>query len=164
MTVFERYTDDAKEVVRLAVLAAQQLNHNYIGTEHILLGLLRQGDRTIASALSRSSVTDESVTQYVIDTIRKGGYSQSLPSEFTPRAKAALGNASIETLKIGRWSDGVTPACILLALIDQAVRLDSERGVAVCALAALGAGDFGALREDVCMLIEVVRRSPLVGG
>src|SRR2546426_2602670 len=98
---FSRYTDRARRSIEEASRAAQQLGHNYIGTEHLLLGLRRVEDGVAAKALQEANVTE----QYIADQIESMvGRGQSAPADrrpFTPRAHNAITNGLSEALKLG---------------------------------------------------------------
>ena len=88
--MFERFTDRARRVVVLAQEEARMLNHNYIGTEHILLGLIHEGEGVAAKALESLGISLEAVWAQVEEIIGQG---QSAPTghiPFTPRAKKVL--------------------------------------------------------------------------
>ncbi|MEZ5340810.1 MAG: Clp protease N-terminal domain-containing protein [Acidimicrobiales bacterium] len=85
--MFERFTDRARRVVVLAQEEARLLNHNYIGTEHILLGLIHEGEGVAAKALESLSISLEAVRSQVEEIIGQGGSSPSGHIPFTPRAK-----------------------------------------------------------------------------
>ena len=85
--MFERFTDRARRVVVLAQEEARLLNHNYIGTEHILLGLIHEGEGVAAKALESLGISLEAVRQQVEEIIGQGGSSPSGHIPFTPRAK-----------------------------------------------------------------------------
>ena len=88
--MFERFTDRARRVVVLAQEEARLLNHNYIGTEHILLGLIHEGEGVAAKALESLGISLEAVRAQVEEIIGQG---QSAPTghiPFTPRAKKVL--------------------------------------------------------------------------
>ena len=88
--MFERFTDRARGVVVLAEEEARILNHNYIGTEHILLGLIHEGDGVAAKTLESLGISLQAVRQEVEETIGQG---EQVPSEgiaFTPRGEEGL--------------------------------------------------------------------------
>ena len=85
--MFERFTDRARRVVVLAQEEARMLNHNYIGTEHILLGLIHEGEGVAAKALESLGISLEAVRQKVEEIIGHGQQSPSGHIPFTPRAK-----------------------------------------------------------------------------
>ena len=88
--MFERFTDRARRVVVLAQEEARMLNHNYIGTEHILLGLIHEGEGVAAKALESLGISLEAVRQQVEEIIGQGQYAPSGHIPFTPRAKKVL--------------------------------------------------------------------------
>src|SRR5690625_6295166 len=88
--MFERFTDRARRVVVLAQEEAKMLNHNYIGTEHILLGLIHEGEGVAAKALESLGISLEAVRQQVEEIIGQGQQAPSGHIPFTPRAKKVL--------------------------------------------------------------------------
>jgi ATP-dependent Clp protease ATP-binding subunit ClpC len=115
--VFERFTDRARRVVVLAQEEARLLNHNYIGTEHILLGLIHEGEGVAAKALESLGISLEKVRQQVEEIIGAG---QSPPSghiPFTPRAKKVLELSLREALQLGHNYIGTEH--ILLGLVRE---------------------------------------------
>ena len=88
--MFERFTDRARRVVVLAQEEARRLNHDYIGTEHILLGLIREGEGVAAKALESLGISLEVVRQQVEEIIGRGQQAASGHIPFTPRAKKVL--------------------------------------------------------------------------
>ena len=88
--MFERFTDRARRVVVLAQEEARLLNHSYIGTEHILLGLIHEGEGVAAKALESLGISLEAVRSQVEEIIGQGGSSPSGHIPFTPRAKKVL--------------------------------------------------------------------------
>src|SRR6266702_661336 len=88
--MFERFTDRARRVVVLAQEEARMLNHNYIGTEHILLGLIHEGEGVAAKALESMNISLEAVRQQVEDIIGQGQAAPTGHIPFTPRAKKVL--------------------------------------------------------------------------
>jgi ATP-dependent Clp protease ATP-binding subunit ClpC len=130
--MFERFTDGAKEVVVLAQDEARSLRHNYIGTEHILLGLLREEQGPAARVLTGLGVTLPAVRDEVVRII---GLGEELPTvqliPFTPRAKKVLELAFREALRLGHKYIGTEH--LLLGLIREG------EGVAVVILDDLGA-------------------------
>src|SRR6266540_802344 len=100
--MFERFTDRARRVVVLAQEEARMLNHNYIGTEHILLGLIHEGEGVAAKALESLGISLEGVRQQVEEIIGQGQQAPSGHIPFTPRAKKVLELSLRETLQLGR--------------------------------------------------------------
>src|SRR5215207_74199 len=99
--MFERFTDRARRVVVLAQEEARLLNHNYIGTEHILLGLIHEGEGVAAKALESLNISLEAVRSQVEEIIGQGGSSPSGHIPFTPRAKKVLELSLREALQLG---------------------------------------------------------------
>src|SRR5438093_10014850 len=97
----ERFTDRARRVVVLAQEEARLLNHNYIGTEHILLGLIHEGEGVAAKALESLGISLEAVRNQVEEIIAQGGSSPSGHIPFTPRAKKVLELSLREALQLG---------------------------------------------------------------
>src|SRR5690348_7171954 len=97
----ERFTDRARRVVVLAQEEARMLNHNYIGTEHILLGLIHEGEGVAAKALESLGISLEAVRQQVEEIIGQGQQAPSGHIPFTPRAKKVLELSLREALQLG---------------------------------------------------------------
>lgn len=85
--MFQRFSDSARRVVVLAQEEARKLNHNYIGTEHLLLGLIQEGEGIAAKALESFQINLESVRGQVVEVIGRGSSAPSGHIPFTPRAK-----------------------------------------------------------------------------
>ena len=143
--MFERFTDRARRAVVLAQEEARLLNHNYIGTEHILLGLIHEGAGVAARALESLDISLESVRAEVEDIIGSGGEEPSGHIPFTPRAKKVLELSLREALHLGHNYMGTEH--ILLGLIREG------EGVAAHVLLKLGA-DLARVRERVIELLE----------
>lgn len=99
--MFERFTDRARRVVVLAQEEARSLNHNYIGTEHILLGLLNEGEGIAAKALESLGIGLDSVRDEVVKIIGPGQQAPTGHIPFTPRAKKVLELSLREALQLG---------------------------------------------------------------
>jgi ATP-dependent Clp protease ATP-binding subunit ClpC len=99
--VFERFTDRARSVLRLAQEEARLLNHSFVGTEHLLLGLIHEGEGVGAMALESLGVDLEATRERVRETITTPLDSETGSSPFTPRAKKALEMALRESLQLG---------------------------------------------------------------
>jgi ATP-dependent Clp protease ATP-binding subunit ClpC len=99
--MFERFTDRARRVVVLAQEHARMLNHNRIGTEHLLLGLLHEGEGVAATALDSLGIDRAYVEQRVVETIGRGAEAPSGHIPFTPAAKKALERSLREALGLG---------------------------------------------------------------
>ena len=155
--MFERFTDRARRVVVLAQEEARLLNHNYIGTEHILLGLIHEGEGVAAKALESLGISLEAVRAQVEEIIGQG---QSAPTghiPFTPRAKKVLELSLREALQLGHNYIGTEH--LLLGLVREAdsgaaqvlagrgADLDSARQ-AVARQLTTGAGDRAAAKPS----------------
>lgn len=143
--MFERFTDRARRVVVLAQEEARLLNHNYIGTEHILLGLIHEGEGVDAKALESLGISLEAVRNQVEEIIGQGGSSPSGHIPFTPRAKKVLELSLREALQLGHNYIGTEH--ILLGLIREG------EGVAAQVLVKLGA-DLSRVRQQVIQLLS----------
>ncbi|MGB7982288.1 MAG: ATP-dependent Clp protease ATP-binding subunit [Candidatus Nanopelagicales bacterium] len=143
--MFERFTDRARRVVVLAQEEARMLNHNYIGTEHILLGLIHEGEGVAAKALESMGISLESVRQQVEEIIGQGQQAPSGHIPFTPRAKKVLELSLREALQLGHNYIGTEH--ILLGLIREG------EGVAAQVLVKLGA-DLTKVRQQVIQLLS----------
>src|ERR1700685_508090 len=149
--MFERFTNQSRRVVVLAQEEARMLDHNYIGTEHLLLGLLHEGRGSAARALEAMDVTLQAARDQVIEIIGRGQAQQSGHIPFTPRAKKSLELSLREALQLG---DGyIGTGHLLLGLIHQG------DNVAVKILGSLGA-DLKDLRARVT---EELRGNPEEG-
>src|SRR5213082_568597 len=143
--MFERFTDRARRVVVLAQEEARILNHNYIGTEHILLGLIHEGEGVAAKALESLGISLEGVRQQVEEIIGQGQQAPSGHIPFTPRAKKVLELSLREALQLGHNYIGTEH--ILLGLIREG------EGVAAQVLVKLGA-DLSRVRQQVIQLLS----------
>src|SRR5881628_2740285 len=143
--MFERFTDRARRVVVLAQEEARMLNHNYIGTEHILLGLIHEGEGVAAKALESLGISLDAVRQQVEEIIGQGQQAPSGHIPFTPRAKKVLELSLREALQLGHNYIGTEH--ILLGLIREG------EGVAAQVLQKLGA-DLNRVRQTVIQLLS----------
>ncbi|GAA1696638.1 ATP-dependent Clp protease ATP-binding subunit [Microcella alkalica] len=143
--MFERFTDRARRVVVLAQEEAKMLNHNYIGTEHILLGLIHEGEGVAAKALESLSISLDAVREQVQDIIGQGQQQPTGHIPFTPRAKKVLELSLREALQLGHNYIGTEH--ILLGLIREG------EGVAAQVLVKLGA-DLNRVRQQVIQLLS----------
>lgn len=137
--MFERFTDRARRVVVLAQEEARMLNHNYIGTEHILLGLIHEGEGVAAKALESLGISLDAVREQVQEIIGQGQQAPSGHIPFTPRAKKVLELSLREALQLGHNYIGTEH--ILLGLIREG------EGVAAQVLVKLGA-DLNRVRQQ----------------
>ena len=143
--MFERFTDRARRVVVLAQEEARMLNHNYIGTEHILLGLIHEGEGVAAKGLESMGISLEGVRAQVEEIIGQGQQAPSGHIPFTPRAKKVLELSLREALQLGHNYIGTEH--ILLGLIREG------EGVAAQVLVKLGA-DLNRVRQQVIQLLS----------
>ncbi|MBA3265480.1 MAG: ATP-dependent Clp protease ATP-binding subunit [Nocardioidaceae bacterium] len=143
--MFERFTDRARRVVVLAQEEARMLSHNYIGTEHILLGLIHEGEGVAAKALESLNISLEAVRAQVEEIIGQGQQAPSGHIPFTPRAKKVLELSLREALQLGHNYIGTEH--ILLGLIREG------EGVAAQVLVKLGA-DLNRVRQQVIQLLS----------
>src|SRR5476651_1668058 len=153
--MFERFTDRARRVVVLAQEEAKMLNHNYIGTEHILLGLIHEGEGVAAKALESLGISLDAVREQVQDIIGQGQNAPSGHIPFTPRAKKVLELSLREALQLGHNYIGTEH--ILLGLIREG------EGVAAQVLVKLGA-DLSRVRQQVIQLLSGYAGSKESGG
>ena len=143
--MFERFTDRARRVIVLAQEEARGLNHNYIGTEHILLGLIHEGEGVAAKALESMGISLEAVRQEVEEIIGQGTEPPVGHIPFTPRAKKVLELSLREGLQMGHKYIGTE--FLLLGLIREG------EGVAAQVLVKLGA-DLPRVRQQVIQLLS----------
>ena len=143
--MFERFTDRARRVVVLAQEEARMLNHDYIGTEHVLLGLIHEGEGVAANALESLGISLEAVRQQVEEIIGQGQQAPSGHIPFTPRAKKVFELSLREALQLGHNYIGTEH--ILLGLIREG------EGVAAQVLVKLGA-DLNRVRQQVIQLLH----------
>jgi Clp amino terminal domain, pathogenicity island component len=153
--MFERFTDRARRVVVLAQEEARLLNHNYIGTEHILLGLIHEGEGVAARALESLDISLEAVRAEIKQIIGQGEQRPGAHIPFTPRAKKVLELSLREALELGHNYIGTEH--ILLGLIREG------QGVAAQVLVKLGA-DRERVRQAVVQLLSGYPGPPGPGG
>jgi ATP-dependent Clp protease ATP-binding subunit ClpC len=143
--MFERFTDGSRRVVVLAQDEARMLNHNYVGTEHILLGLIHEGEGVAARTLESLGISLDVVRQQVEEIIGRGQQAPSVHIPFTPRAKEVLELSLSESLQLGHGYIGTEH--ILLGLLREG------GGVAAQVLVKLGA-DLNRVRQQVIQLLH----------
>jgi ATP-dependent Clp protease ATP-binding subunit ClpA len=143
--MFERFTNQSRRVVVLAQEEARVLNHNYIGTEHLLLGLLHEGSGTAATALTSAGITLEAARAEVESVIGQGKEVPSGHIPFTSRAKKCLELSLREALQLG--DNYIGTGHLLLGLIR------TGDGVGTQVLERLGA-NLGQLRDRVTAELE----------
>ncbi|WP_216431949.1 ATP-dependent Clp protease ATP-binding subunit [Arcanobacterium phocae] len=143
--MFERFTDRARRVIVLAQEEARNLKHNYLGTEHILLGLIKEGEGVAAKALEALDVSFDAVRDQVVEIIGEGQEQPSGHIPFTPRAKKVLEYAMREGLQLGHSYIGTEH--LLLGLCRE------QEGVAAQVLVKLDA-DLPKVRQQVTQLLS----------
>jgi len=143
--LFERFTDRARRVLVLAQEEARLLNHSFIGTEHILLGLIHEGEGLAAKALESLGISLEAVREKVEETIGPAGSAPTGSPPFTPRAKKVLELSLREALQLGHNYIGTEH--MLLGLVREG------EGVAAQVLISLGA-DLSRVRQTVIQLLS----------
>ena len=142
--VLERFSDQARHVLALAQEEARLLNHSYIGTEHILLGLVRADEGVAAEALAQMDISLDAVRQRVEETVGRSPTHRTSSPPFTPRAKKVLELSLRESLHLG--DNDIGTEHILLGLLREG------EGVAAQVLMSLGA-DLGRVRQGVMALL-----------
>ena len=148
--MFERFTDRARRVVVLAQDEARSLNHNYIGTEHLLLGLITEGEGVAAKALESLDINKDAVRSAVVDIIGEGEKPVEGHIPFTPRAKRVFELSLREALQLGHNYIGTEH--LLLGLLKEG------EGVASQVLIKLGA-DLSKVRQTVIELLSGYQRN-----
>jgi len=143
--MFERFTDQARRVVVVAQEESRKLGHDYIGTEHLLLGILGAGESVAVQALASLGVSLEAARQQVEDIVGRGSHEVSGHIPFTPRAKKVLELSLREAIQLGHNYIGTEH--ILLGLIREG------EGVAAQVLTRLGA-DLNRTRQQVIRLLH----------
>jgi hypothetical protein len=146
--MFERFTERARRVVVLAQEEARRLNHNHIGTEHILLGLIHEGEGVAAASLESLGISLEAIREQIEGIIGQGRTSPAGSIPYTPRARKVLELSLREALQLGHHHIGTEH--ILLGLIREG------RGAAAQVLVRLGA-DLARVREQVIQMLEDAR-------
>ena len=147
--MFERFTDRARRVVVLAQDEARGLKHNYIGTEHLLLGLISEGDGVAAKALETMGIKGEAVRASVIEIIGEGEKPVEGHIPFTPRAKRVFELSLREALQLGHNYIGTEH--LLLGLLKEG------EGVAAQVLTKQGA-DLAQVRQTVIQMLSGYQR------
>ena len=152
--MFERFTERARQVVVLAQDEARALKHNYIGTEHILLGLLREEEGLAARVLESLDITVEEVRAQVARIVGQGDEVTTGQIPFTPRAKKVLELALREALSLGHNYIGTEH--ILLGLVRE------NEGVAARILLDFDA-DAEKIRNEIIRMLSGPGRRPQTG-
>ena len=143
MAMFGRFTERAQKAILLAQEEARRLRHNYVGTEHILLGLLAEGEGIAATALNKVGVDLEKARNEVIKAIGQGNYDADIMG-FTPRTKRIFELSFLEARNLGHNYVGTEH--ILLGLLDE------SEGVAISVLKKLGV-DIPKLKQTVLSML-----------
>lgn len=149
--MFERFTEPSRRVVVLAQEEARMLDHNYIGTEHLLLGLIKEGNGVAAKALESLGVSAEGLRERVVGIVGTGQHTVAAHIPFTPQAKQVLRLALSEAQRLGHHYIGTEH--VLLGLIQE------KDGVAAQVLADVGADLRRVQAEVVRLLTEYQRRT-----
>ena len=152
--MFERFTDRARRVIVLAQEEARGLKHNYLGTEHILLGLIKEGEGVAAKAIEALGINFDAVREQVVDIIGEGQEHPNGHIPFTPRAKKVLEYAMREGLQLGHSYIGTEH--LLLGLTRE------QDGVAAQVLSKLGS-DAPKVRQQVTQLLSGFQGKEAVG-
>jgi ATP-dependent Clp protease ATP-binding subunit ClpC len=142
---FERFTDRARRVLVLAQEEARLLNHSFIGTEHILLGLIAEGEGLAAQALAQLEVSRDEVRERIEETIGLSGSPSTGSPPFTPRAKKVMELSLREALQLGHNYIGTEH--LLLGIVREG------EGVAAQVLISLGA-DLPTVRQQVMLMLQ----------
>ena len=153
--MFERFTDRARRVVVEAQNEAKALGHDYLGTEHLLLGLISEGHGLAMKALESLGIDGVRLRERVVETVGTGTHETQAHIPFTPRAKEVLRLALSEAQHLGH--DYIGTEHVLLGLIRE------KDGVAARALADAGA-DLERTRAEVARLLAAYQRRAGSGG
>jgi len=143
--MFERFTDRARRVMLLAEEEARRLNHDHVGTEHILLGLVLEGEGVAARALESLGISLQAVREQVEESIGRGQQAPPGRIPYTPRAKKTLELSLREALHLGHHYIGTEH--ILLGVIREG------EGPAAQVLVNLG-GDLNRVRQQVIQVLQ----------
>lgn len=117
MYEFKGFTQKANKALNIAIKSAEDFGHSYIGTEHLLLGLIKEGSGVAATALIEAGLTAESVEETILKVDGQGQYVSLTPSDFTPRSKRVMQNAVMIASKLG--SNYVGTEHLLLSLLEE---------------------------------------------
>jgi ATP-dependent Clp protease ATP-binding subunit ClpC len=150
--MFERFTDRARRVVVLAQEEARGLNHNYIGTEHILLSLIHEGGGVAAEALRSLGISLEAVRQQVEEIIGRGFQEPTGPIPFTPRAKKVFELALREALAAKDSYIGTEHILLAIVREGEGVAAQIGEGVAAQILVKLGV-DLDKVRQQLIRVL-----------
>ena len=143
--MFERFTDRARRVLVLAQEEAKELNHNFIGTEHIMLGLLKEGEGIAAKALESLGASIDAAREKLREAAGPVSSSSTASPPFTPKAKKVLESSLREALRLGHSYIGTEH--MLLGLLQE------EEGIAISILEDIGV-DVSKIRDTVLSMME----------
>jgi ATP-dependent Clp protease ATP-binding subunit ClpC len=146
--MFERFTDRARQVVVLAGEEARRLGHNFVGTEHLLLGIVAERQGVAVRVLEALGISLDDVRERVEQLVGRGGHEEAGKIPFTPRAKKVLELSLRESLQLGH--DYVGTEHILLGLVREG------DGVAAQVLVPMGA-DMAATRQEVIRVLGLLQ-------
>ncbi len=128
---FEGFTQKANDSINLAIACAQEMGHTYIGSEHLLLGLLKEGKSVACGLLNNKNVTDEDIEQRLVEVVGKGLPTELSANDFTPRSKRILETAIYESRRMGQGYVGTEH--LLMAILKEedsyAVKFLQEMGI-----------------------------------
>ena len=112
-----RFTESAQRAINLAAESARDLGHNYVGTEHMLLGLIKEGDGVAAKILESNDITEDSVSGVIHEILNVGEPLDELPGGFTPRTKYVIERSAAEAARLGHNYVGTEH--LLIALLRE---------------------------------------------
>ena len=112
-----RFTESAQNAINLAAESAMELGHNYVGTEHMLLGLIKEGDGVAAKILESNDINEENVTEAIREMLGTGEPVKEMPNSFTPRTKSVVQRSAVEARRLGHNYVGTEH--LLIALLRE---------------------------------------------
>ena len=112
-----RFTESAQNAINLAAESAMELGHNYVGTEHMLLGLIKEGDGVAANILESNDINEENVTEAIREMLGTGEPVKEMPNSFTPRTKYVVQRSAVEARRLGHNYVGTEH--LLIALLRE---------------------------------------------
>ena len=112
-----RFTESAQNAINLAAESAMELGHNYVGTEHMLLGLIKEGDGVAAKILESNDINEENVTEAIREMLGTGEPVKEMPNSFTPRTKYVVQRSAVEARRLGHNYVGTEH--LLIALLRE---------------------------------------------
>lgn len=112
-----RFTESAQNAINLAAESAMELGHNYVGTEHMLLGLIKEGDGVAAKILESNDINEENVTEAIREMLGTGESVKEMPNSFTPRTKYVVQRSAVEARRLGHNYVGTEH--LLIALLRE---------------------------------------------